>query len=80
MESESHISHLETQCHALYYLLDSLASAFFVDELDSNELRILLTLLTLHGEGLLDGEVLLWLKHMIWRTMDCKSWVMSSLL
>lgn len=70
--SESHISRLLTQCDALYHLLDSLASAFFVDELGSNELRILLTLLTLHGEGLLGDEVLLWLKYMIRGTMIVK--------
>lgn len=78
--SESHISRLETQCLALYYLLDSLASARFVDELGSNELRNLLTLLTLHGEGLLGGEILSWSKHMTWRTMNSKSGVTSGLL
>jgi hypothetical protein len=40
-----------------YHSLESLVGVLFVDGLGSNELRILLTLLTLHDEGWMSDEV-----------------------
>lgn len=57
MVSEESRKPLETPSLVLYYSLESLVGVRFVDGLGSNELRILLTLMTLHDEGCIGDEV-----------------------
>jgi hypothetical protein len=70
---KSLISRLEAQGLTLYHSLDSLVGVLFVNEPESNELRILLTLL---DEGTLGDEVSFCLKHM---TNTSKSWAMDGM-